>query len=200
MGQKLVLVMFAAASWRSLAFLSFFFFFCSGTAVLVQLEPYYTALFYGLWRCSARNTFMQLERRLDVNLKLGCLRTQKATSYKSRLTRLPIFSSVRCSIIWVSAPRVSAAPTKEEGSHLRKAGSYLLYSSRNIMNFWLTWHFITKRHLRYPSLEITCRLPLTSFLYHFTSVEWILSPPSLFFCQNTSAGKGLMQRFMRIYV
>lgn len=173
------------------------FFSCSGTAVFIQLEPYYTALFYGLWRCSARNTFMQLEHRLDVNLKLGCLRTEKASSYKSCLTRLPIFSSVRNSIIWVSALRVSAAPTKEEGSHLWKVGSYLLCFSRNTMNFWLTWHCITKRAFGYPSLEIMCRLPVTSFLYHFTSVEWNLSPPSLFFCQNAFARKGLTQRFMR---
>jgi len=37
---------------------------------------------------------MQLEHRLDVNLKLGCLHTEKAISYKSSLTRFPIFSSV----------------------------------------------------------------------------------------------------------
>lgn len=36
---------------------------------------------------------MQWEHRLGVNLKSGCLHTEKAISYKSSLTRFPIFSS-----------------------------------------------------------------------------------------------------------
>lgn len=37
---------------------------------------------------------MQLEHRLDVNLKSGCLHTEKAIFYKSSLTQFLIFSSV----------------------------------------------------------------------------------------------------------
>lgn len=37
---------------------------------------------------------MRLENLSDINLKLGCLHTEKAISYKSSLTRFPIFSFV----------------------------------------------------------------------------------------------------------